>query len=356
MDRSPPTPENFAPQSGLFDRAPTASRRATSPQSGEQGFDVRAFRQTAASARAGLEAAADVSAELPAVVSATPPARRYGASYVAMWAGLGLISAGYLGAVGLSRSGDFDAVLAPVTQTLDQLAKDVADLKQTTASIDARERETAGRVKASESRLDTFAQMAANLPQAAAASPSAQGQRPTNRAVLAETASTAPQPSLQSPPAAITAKVPGLAVVQAPQRQAANAQLPVVGPAGAAAELPPLKPVPPKPVVAIPAAIPGTTAQIQTGSLSPNPGRTAGLLVASGPSLDSIRLSWNVLSQTHGQVLGKLDPRIVPAGDGSAFQLIAGPFANDAEALKTCAALKARGVGCRAAEYTGAPL
>lgn len=355
MDRNSPTPEIPAAPSGLFDRAPMASRRTAPLQAGEQRFDARAFRQTAASARDSAEVPSGLSAEVPAHVVAAAPGRRHGASYIAMWAGLGLVSAGYLGAVGLSRSGSFDAALAPVTKTLDRLASDIADLKQSTASIDARERETAEKVRISESRLNTFAQMAANVPPAASAQLSAQGQRPTNRAVLAETPAAPSQPMPQPVASGITARVPGMAVVMPPQRQAVTAfpQAPEVP----AAEVPPLKPVPPKPIATAPAPAPGAVAQIQTGSLpAKSQARPAGLLVASGPSLDSIRLSWNVLSQTHGQVLGKLDPRIVPAGDGSAFQLIAGPFANDAEAQKACTTLKARGVGCRAAEYTGAPL
>jgi SPOR domain len=356
MDRNPSTPETPATPSGLFDRAPTPSRRTALQQPSEQRFDARAFRQTAASARDSVDVPSGLSTEPPAHVPVARRPRRHGVSYVAMWAGLGLVSAGYLGAVGLSRTGSFDAALAPVTQTLDRLAKDIAELKQSTASIDARERETAEKVRISESRLDTFAQLAANVPQSASAQLPGQGQRPTNRAVLAETASAPAQPPTQpptQPSPQITAKVPGMAVVMPAQRQTASAPVP----SAPAAELPSLKPVPLKPVAGVAAPLPGAAAQIQTGSLpSLNPSRPAGLLVASGPSLDSIRLSWNVLTQTHGQVLGKLDPRIVPAGDGSAFQLIAGPFANDAEAQKACTALKARGVGCRAAEYTGAPL
>jgi hypothetical protein len=84
--------------------------------------------------------------------------------------------------------------------------------------------------------------------------------------------------------------------------------------------------------------------------------RPAGLLIAWGPSLDSVKLSWNVLQQNHGAVLGPVEPRIIPAGDGSAFQLIAGPYASEADAAKACSNLRARGVTCRPAEYTGATL
>ena len=86
------------------------------------------------------------------------------------------------------------------------------------------------------------------------------------------------------------------------------------------------------------------------------PSGPRGVQLASGPSLESVKLSWSVLSQTHGQVLKPLEPRIVPTSDGSAFRLLAGPFNSEADAQKACTALKARGVNCRSSEYGGAPL
>ncbi len=265
------------------------------------------------------------------------------------WAALGLISAGYMGVFAWLRTSNLEVALAPVTETLERLANDIADLKKTTANIDARERANAERARATETRLESFAQLAANLPQTAQ-NPS-YGQRPTNRAVLAEGA---PVAAVPQPTPVTTLRIAGIEVSPAP---AASVRQPTTVTPPPAPPILPAKPVA-APAVAKPVAhaLP-TVAPIQTGSLpAAVPARSPGLLVASGPSLESIRLSWTVLSQTHGTVLGALEPRLVPSNDGSAFQLIAGPFATDAEALKACLALKARGVGCKPAEYTGAPL
>lgn len=355
MDRSPS--ETASPRNpGLFERppAPREPRRVrTRPE--EPRFDPVSFRQTS-----GIVKEAAETEPLPIAASTSGAAVAGRArTYLAVWLGLGLISAGYLGGVVWQRLGAIDLALAPVTETLERLAIEIAEIRQTTAALDARGRQTATRVETVESRLDGFAQTAANLPQAAGLAPTTtqtQGQRPTNRAALEAT----------SEPVT-THRVVGIEVVQrpmAPTKQIAT----VTQPAAPAPS--------PAPVVnsrmttkVVPATTSQASAQHQSDAYSPQtntintgsvnaaaPSRPTGLLVASGPSLDSIRLSWSVLSQNHGNVLGALEPRILPAGDGSAFQLIAGPFASDADAQKACASLKARGVGCRPAEYAGAPL
>ena len=263
------------------------------------------------------------------------------------------MSAAYLGVLFWQRAGSVDVALAPVTESLERMATDIAELKQTTAAIDARGRATSDRLALTETRLDGFAQAAANAPQASASV----AQRPLNRAQLE--AAPSPQAPAATPPARI-AGVEFSTPPQAPVRPFATATVaaPAAPATKAAARAAAASPtVAAAPVAKVPVND-ALTSPIRTGSVPPAaaPGRPVGLLVASGPSLDSIRLSWNVLSQNHGAVLSSLEPRILPTGDGSAFQLIAGPFANDAEAQKACVSLKSRGVGCRSAEFAGAPL
>ena len=283
-----------------------------------------------------------------------PAAARPAVRYVAIWAALGAISAAYLGAVSWQRSVGLEATLTPLTEAIERMANDIADLKQSASATDTREQVLTARLGSVETRLDSFARTAAQLPQATA---EVQSQRPTNRNVLTSEPGPASPPPAQAPipsPAAIAASSteplkPTRLLATAPAAPspvpAAAAEAKTKPLAVAAAKIAPTPPVP-------------AVNPVKTGSLQAAPvaARPSGLLIASGPSLESIRLSWSVLSQNHEPVLGGLEPRILPSTDGSAFHLIAGPFGSDADAQKACAALKSKGVGCKPADYIGAAL
>lgn len=114
------------------------------------------------------------------------------------------------------------------------------------------------------------------------------------------------------------------------------APAPVAKPAAAAAEPPPFG----EPVVT-PAAKP------------------VGVQIASGSSIDSLRLSWNLLSETHADKLKSLEPRYSLSVDNGAvvYNLMAGPVKSEAEAKKMCKALAAKAVPCRIiGEFGGAAL
>jgi len=82
-----------------------------------------------------------------------------------------------------------------------------------------------------------------------------------------------------------------------------------------------------------------------------------GLRLARGPSVDAIRLSWNLMRERHPDVLGSLTPRyvFVPATPTTApaFQLLAGPLNGAAEALQTCQDMSARGLPCEIGDFAG---
>jgi hypothetical protein len=263
--------------------------------------------------------------------------------YLAVWAMVGSVSAAYVAGMAWQRTANFNTAIAPVTESLERMAGDIADLKQVTTAIDARERSTADRVANAESRLSRFADAGIAGAAAVAASNTAQvsGQRPTNRAVLAEELvppePARPQRYMAGVVLAAPGTPPGLVVGPAPGAQGQAAAKGVSG--AKAAGVNPVK------TGGLPEAVPAANGR-----------RQAGLLVASGPSLDAMRLSWSVLSQNHGGALGPVEPRVQQAGDGSIFQLIAGPYATDADAAKACATLRARGVTCRMADFGGAAL
>ena len=86
--------------------------------------------------------------------------------------------------------------------------------------------------------------------------------------------------------------------------------------------------------------------------------KPVGIQIATGPSVDAIRLSWSLLSDRHADTLKKLEPRVVSGkdADGETFDLVAGPIKSSAEAKKVCAALEAKSVPCRIGDFKGEAL
>lgn len=81
--------------------------------------------------------------------------------------------------------------------------------------------------------------------------------------------------------------------------------------------------------------------------------------IATGASVDSLRLSWNLLSETHADSLKNLEPRYNMSVDSSGlvYNLMAGPVNSEAEAKKMCKALAAKAVPCKiVGEFGGAAL
>ncbi len=90
----------------------------------------------------------------------------------------------------------------------------------------------------------------------------------------------------------------------------------------------------------------------------PEPTGPRGIQIATGPSVDALRISWMLLAQRHNEVLRKLEPRFVPStgGTGPAYRLIAGPIESTAAANKVCSELRARRVTCGVSAFGGEPL
>ena len=86
-------------------------------------------------------------------------------------------------------------------------------------------------------------------------------------------------------------------------------------------------------------------------------GPPLGLWVGTGPSLDAVRLSWQLLQEGHKATLRSLEPRYVANGsDPASFQLIAGPIAVREDALKACERLRAQQQRCTVIPFGGQPL
>jgi hypothetical protein len=118
-----------------------------------------------------------------------------------------------------------------------------------------------------------------------------------------------------------------------------------------------------------PASAPTASAHIETGSIAkaeivfgePVVTRADGpklaVQLATGPSLQELRMSWGQLAQQHRDALATLKPRIVaPRAKNGTYRLIAGPVATEADARRICSQLGAASATCFATPYGGTPL
>jgi hypothetical protein len=106
---------------------------------------------------------------------------------------------------------------------------------------------------------------------------------------------------------------------------------------------------PPAPVrtVSVPAAVKPAPAPVKATPV--------GVLVATGPSLDSLRLNWSILTDRHADSVRNLHPRYVVTGSANkrTYGLVVGPVASTAEAKSLCRAMQSRGQACKVSAYRG---
>jgi len=83
-----------------------------------------------------------------------------------------------------------------------------------------------------------------------------------------------------------------------------------------------------------------------------------GLIIGTDTSVDALRLSWSMLSESHADKLKKYKARIAENGDFSNpnFNLVAGPVKTKAEAMRICKDLQAQQVSCKVGEFKGQDL
>jgi hypothetical protein len=123
---------------------------------------------------------------------------------------------------------------------------------------------------------------------------------------------------------------------------------------GSVKPTPPATSAPATKTAAAQAEPPPFSAPVVTPSAKP-----VGVQIASGSSIDSLRLSWSLLSETHADKLKTLEPRYSLSVDNGAvvYNLLAGPVKSEAEAKKMCKALAAKAVPCKVVgEFGGASL
>ena len=97
--------------------------------------------------------------------------------------------------------------------------------------------------------------------------------------------------------------------------------------------------------------------QAATPPSDPPPGtrNMIGVQIATGPSVDSLRLSWTLLSERHADSFRALAPRYVASGSGpnESYDLIVGPMPTVDEARRLCEDLALKATPCRVSHFTG---
>ena len=80
-----------------------------------------------------------------------------------------------------------------------------------------------------------------------------------------------------------------------------------------------------------------------------------GVLVATGSSVDSLRLNWTILNDRYADAMRNMKPRYIVNGSGGArnYALIVGPVASTAKAKSLCKNLTAKGLSCAVSKFRG---
>lgn len=280
-------------------------------------------------------------------------AAKASAAYMYSWM---VVAAGSLAYVGVAMTRpDVIASILPIAETAAEqsgggrvvadLADEIASMRKwihdmqhelaaTRGAVQEQNAHTAQllqRIASAEERIAVLREARAEVPPARGAPQKAKG---ATQALAPET----PAPAQQQVVSAAPAGPGGQDAARAASADVANVR--VINPNSASAPIVTGSVAPP-----VPAAVPKQAVQ----------GAPRGIEIASADSLEDLRTKWGDIAGRNPDVVGDLSPRYRLSTDGrrAPFALVAGPFASTAEAAKTCAALKAKGVVCRVSDFAG---
>jgi len=293
---------------------------------------------------------------MAAQASHRTPSGRFIRAYLLTW---GLLAAGgltYLGSLvwhpqlspllrpqvaepdpGIQAANKALAEVGSVRRTVTEMQKDLGRIKDTIGQREAEEKSAQARLVALEERVTTFAATPVAPPQELAPEPTAKPRASEKGKAAGESRQNGAEPP------------------RAPARTVSGAEAP------SAPLPPPLRPqgVPSKsePPKIETGSIAATQPVITFGEPEVTPAQQAfAVQIAAGPSLDALRLSWNILAERHG-ALAPLQPRfIAPRAQGGSYRLLAGPLPSKADADRICAAMNVGKQGCFSTPHIGDPL
>jgi hypothetical protein len=98
-----------------------------------------------------------------------------------------------------------------------------------------------------------------------------------------------------------------------------------------------------------------TTIAVPPSQTAPPAKPLIGVQIATGPSVDSLRLSWTLLNERHGDTLRALEPRYTTDSSGAeqTYDLVVGPVASVDEARRLCQELALKATPCSVGRFTG---
>jgi len=211
------------------------------------------------------------------------------------------------------------AQIDTVQHSVDEITKDVDRLKETVDQHDLHDREAQSRLAALEERVTNL--------------------------------STPPPPPVATTVPSAKQKAAEKAKATADKQREAAAHMVSVMEQGKAAAPPAQQPK------LETGSIPASPSAIAFGEPEVTPAQAYAVQLASGPSLDALRMNWLALRDQHRNALGSLQPRYVaPRGGTGTYRLVAGPLASKAEADKVCAAMGLTRNDCFATTVLGKPL
>ncbi|MBU1212184.1 MAG: hypothetical protein KJ587_13030 [Alphaproteobacteria bacterium] len=183
------------------------------------------------------------------------------------------------------------------------------------------------------------------------------GRTPDAQSVVA---AVTPPPNPVADPSATSNIVTGSIAVPPPPERAPPppaviraALKPAVAPARAAAANPP----PQRPVAKPAAPIDFGPAVVTEAKAQPEAAPALAVLLATGSSVESLRLTWNLLQERHAAALLDLSPRYIvetnPGAPDRSFALLAGPVVSATGVARVCSALVSEGLTCRTRPFGG---
>lgn len=277
------------------------------------------------------------------------PAASGGSRYLTAWAVMACCAALYLAVVSI-RPAFLDGIL-PVA------GGDTAAAAQTAADI-VNIRDSIGQLQTDVSRNQTDvvqqAEITRNLSERIAVLEQRGQQATTEPAREPQRTGAVQQNSDVEFPSTHMAEGPVAAAEPKPakaQQQAKVLNAPIeTGSVEETAEItaPPAKPKTTTTVEKAPAAAAGPAAEAKSK-------KPVGIKLATGASVDNLRVSWGILSERHKDELAPLQARYFNTvdGNGITFELVAGPFKTTADAKKVCQSLKAQAIDCQVSTFGG---
>lgn len=223
------------------------------------------------------------------------------------------------------------ADLDPLRRTVGEVKMDVANLKIAAQEASARDQVLLDKVTALESATPKMAEKAPSA-RSASASPAAIPPTPTPNPKKVAGAGTF------MPPVGSAEDMRARATQSATVINGAQKQSIETGSIERTAAVPP-------------AEKPKAPAKPQAQA-KPQP---VGVILATGPSVDSLRLNWSILTDRHPDAVRNLKPRYVVTGKASerTYGLIAGPVASKDDAMSLCRVMAERGQTCTVGIYRG---